>query len=115
MEIIFLQPQRVAMPDGSRDFRPGDTITLPDVVAQRLMTLVPGKVKMVDKPQIQPGVWVEFSSPLFGMVTAKIVSVDVEHLWITSHSVLKGTDEPVRIPVAWVCGVYSERFNQSTS
>ena len=58
--------------------------------------------------QLHPGVWVEFYSPLFGMVTAKILSVEVDTVWLTSHSVLKGTDEPCRIPASWIMGVYRE-------
>ena len=108
MELTVVQPIKVRMPQGSQDFKPGQTIQLPDKVAQRLMELVPGKVRQVE-PQLHPGVWVEFFSPLFGWCTAKIQAVIVDECVITNHSVLKGEGEPVTIPASWICGVYWEQ------
>jgi len=108
VELTVVQPIKVRMPQGSQDFKPGQTIQLPDKVAQRLMELVPGKVRQVE-PQLHSGVWIEFFSPLFGMCTARIHEVTVDGCIITNHSVLKGEGEPVTIPVPWICGVYREQ------
>ena len=62
------------MPHGSQDFTPGEVIDLPDTVAQRLMELVPGKVRLVE-PQLRPGVWegvqagdeIHWVSPVVGL------------------------------------------------
>ena len=44
--------------------------------------------KVPSEPQLHPGVWVEFYSPLFGMVAARIKSVETDGIWLTNHSVL---------------------------
>jgi len=98
---------KVRMRYGSQKFAPGEIIDLPDKVAQRLMELVPGKVRLAN-PQLHPGVWVEFFSPLFGMCTARIHDVTIDRCVITNHSVLKGEGEPVTIPASWICGVPRE-------
>ena len=111
MELVFLESQRVKMPNGAQDFQPGETVTLPDKVALRLMELVPGKVRAVEAlTRIQSGVWIEFFSPLFGMCTARIHEVRVDVCIITNHSVLKGEGEPVTIPASWICGIYREQW-----
>ena len=112
MELTVVQAIKVRMPHGSQDFTPGEVIDLPDKVAQRLMELVPGKVRLVEL-HLHPGVWVEFSSPLFGMCTARIREVTVDGCVITNHSVLKGEGEPVTIPACWICGVYREQQTSS--
>lgn len=71
----------------------------------------PETPKPTDVPsdtQLGPDMWVEFYSRLFGMVTAKILSVEVDTVWLTNHSVLRGTDEPCRIPASWIMGVYRD-------
>jgi len=108
VELAVVEPIKVRMPYGSQDFIPGDVIDLPDKVAQRLMELVPGKVRQME-PQLHSGVWIEFFSPLFGMCTARIQAVTVDGCVITNHSVLKGEDEPVTIPASWIMGVYREQ------
>ena len=110
MELTVVQPIRVRMPHGSQDFTPGEVIDLPEKVAQRLMELAPGKVRLfTDSGQLQPGFWVEFNSKVLGLCTAKIKEVTVDGCIITNHSVLKGEGEPVTIPASWVCGVYREQ------
>ncbi len=108
MELTVVQAIKVRMPHGSQDFKPGQTNQLPDKVAQRLMELVPGKVRQVD-PQLHPGVWIEFFSPFLGMCTAKIHDVAVDGCIITNHSVLKGEGEPVTIPASWICRLVREQ------
>jgi len=108
VELTVVQPIKVRMPHGSQDFTPGEVIDLPDKVAQRLMELVPGKVRLVEL-HLHPGVWVEFFSPLFGMCTAKIHDVTLDGCIITNHSVLKGEGEPVTIPASWICRLVREQ------
>ncbi len=111
MELVFLHRERVRMPHGSQDFKPGDTVQLPDKVAYRLMELLPGSVRPVDTaPHLRPHVWIEFISPLFGQCTARIQSVTVEGSVITDHAVLKGEGEPVTIPASWVMGISEEEL-----
>ncbi len=41
MVLMAVQPIRVKMPDGPRALAPGETITLPDHVGQRLLAMAP--------------------------------------------------------------------------
>ena len=110
MELVFLHRERVRMPHGSQDFKPGDTVRIPDKVAYRLMELLPGSVRPVDTaPHLCPHVWIEFISPLFGQCTARIQNVTVEGCVITDHSVLKGEGEPIIIPASWIRDVSREQ------
>ena len=88
---------------------PGQRLTWPAPAVESLLARIPEKIRVVDEPQLHPGVWVEFFWPLFGMVTARIQSVETDGVWITNHGVLRGTDEPCRIPASWICGVYLDR------
>jgi len=88
---------------------PGQRLTWPTLAVESLLARIPERIRLVESPaQLHPGVWVEFDSPLFGMVTARILSVEVDTVWLTNHSVLKGEDEPCRIPASWIYGVYME-------
>ena len=110
MEVTVVQPIKVRMPHGPQDFTPGEIIDLPDKVAQRLMELAPGKVRLIiGSGQLQPGFWVEINSKVWGLCTAKIKEVTVDGCIITNHSVVKGEGEPVTIPASWICGVYREQ------
>ena len=107
MVLKAVQPIRVKMPDGPRAFAPGDTITLPDPVGQRLLEMAPQKVEVVDLKAFQPGAWCEWWSPLFGHCTGQVVSMTVKGYIVTNHSVI-GPHERVEIPVEWICGVYRD-------
>jgi len=92
---------------------PGERLTWPAPVVENLLARIPERIRLVEGPaQLHPGVWVEFKSPPFGMVTAQILSVEVDTVWLTNHSVLKGTDEPCRIPASWIRGIYMEEQAQ---
>jgi hypothetical protein len=83
---------------------------VPPKVISQLQAQIPDKIRVIgdEPPQLRPGVWVEFYSPLFGMCTAKIHEVTVEGCIISNHSVLKGEGEPGTIPASWICGVYRD-------
>ena len=88
---------------------PGERLTWPTPVVECLLARIPERIRLVEAPaQLHPGVWVEFLSKPFGLCTARIHSVEVDTVWLTNHSVLKGTDEPCRIPASWIVGVYRE-------
>ncbi len=95
---------------GLKALKPGDRVDIPIEKAKKLFKLAgPRKVRIIpESANIGPGVWIEFFSPLFGMVTARIQSVETDGVWITNHGVLRGTDEPCRIPASWICGVYRD-------
>lgn len=107
MVLKAVQALRVKMPDGPRALAPGETITLPDWVGQRLLAMAPQKVEVIEPNAIQPGVWCEWWSPLFGHCTGQVVSMTVKGYIVTNHSVL-GPHEQVEIPVDWIGGVYRE-------
>ena len=114
MEITILQPLTIRMPNGPQAFEPGQTINLPDNVAQKLMELAPGKVRPVfEFGQLHPNIWIEIDSKIWGLCTAKIKEVTIDGCIITNHSVLKGEGEPVTIPASWICGVYREQQTSS--
>ena len=107
MVLKATQPIRVKMPDGPCALAPGETITLPDQVGRKLLALAPQKVRMVNRVSLEPGVWCEWQSPLFGHCTGQVVSVTVGGYIVTNHSVI-GPYEQMEIPVAWFRGVYRE-------
>ena len=103
LEITTRSLGRVALETGERH-------TWPDEAVKMLLEKFPEKIRVIqEQPQIHPGVWVEFSSPICGMCTARIQAVTVDGCVITNHSVLKGEDEPVTIPASWIMGVYREQ------
>ena len=108
MVLKAVQPLRVKMPDGPRALVPGETITLPDHVGQRLLAMAPKQVAVVEPIAFQPGMWCEWWSPLFGHCTGQVVSMTVKGYIVTNHSVI-GPHERVEIPAGWICGVYRDR------
>jgi len=60
------------------------------------------------KDPYQVGQAVTFSSPLFGKCTGTVHAVEHEYIWIIDHSVLKGEDEPCRLPTKWIQRVYPD-------
>ena len=107
MVLKAVQPIRVKMPDGPRAFAPGETITLPDQVGQRLLEMAPKRLTVVQPKALQPGVWCEWWHPEFGHRTGQVVSITVKGYIVTNHSVI-GPHERVEIPVEWLCGVYRD-------
>ena len=92
----------------------GDRLDWPDEAVRMLAEKYPQRVRVVDEPaQVQSGAWIEFFSPLFGMVTARIQSVETDGIWLTNHSVLRGEGEPVQIPASWICGIYRDKSEPS--
>ena len=81
---------------------------LPGKVVLQLLEQKPDRVRVIDQPVVpQPGCWVTFHSPLFGICVAKIKKVETTRIIITDHSVL-GTDQTVSIPFSWIQQVYKE-------
>ncbi|MEC4681163.1 MAG: hypothetical protein VST67_10770, partial [Nitrospirota bacterium] len=93
------------------ELQTGERMDVPVRVIAQLHAQLPGKLRVLgdEPPQLHPGVWVEFSSPVWGMCTARIQNVTLEGCIISDHSVLKGEGEPVTIPASWICGVYREQ------
>jgi hypothetical protein len=52
------------MPEGPQAFKPGEVLELPDKVAQRLMELAPGKVRMVNDSSVHIGQRVRYRHPV---------------------------------------------------
>ena len=107
MVLKAVQPIRVIMPNGPRAFAPGETITLPDHVGQRLLAMAPQQVEVVEPKAFQPGMWCEWWSPLLGHCTGQVVSMTVKGYIVTNHSVI-GPHEQVEIPAGWIFGVYRD-------
>lgn len=64
MEIVAVEKIRVAMPEGPTVPEPGDRLSLPEPVGQRLLELAPGRVKVVDPDlPFQPGDQVTYRIP----------------------------------------------------
>ena len=98
------------MPDGPQAFEPGQILTLPDTVAHKLMALAPGKVRpRLDSEQFQPGVLIEFLSPVWGLCSAQVQAVTLQGCVLTNRSVLRGEDEPSTIPTSWIIGINREQ------
>ena len=66
-------------------------------------SIPPAKVRAVTPLVI--GAWVEFRSPLFGLCTGRVLSLEVESIRIGEHSVTK---EVVTIPQDWIVRTLEE-------
>ena len=55
MELTVVKPLNIQMPDGLQKFQPGQRVTLPDDVGQRLLQLAPGKVQRVTDEELAVG------------------------------------------------------------
>ena len=64
MELTIIQPLTIRMPDGPHPYKAGETITLPEKVALRLMELAPGKVRKIEEPPFMVGQRVRFKHPV---------------------------------------------------
>ena len=107
MVLKAVQPIRVKMPNGPRAFAPGETMTLPDPVGQRLLEMAPHRVTVVEPKALQPGMWCEWWSPFLGHCTGQIVSMTVKGYIVTNHSVI-GPHEQVESHAGWIFGVYRD-------
>ena len=99
MLIQPLETLTVKTPEGVRTLEPGRTYNLPALQAQKLLAKAPGKVRVVEPEDLSIGTMIEFRSPLFGLCTGRVLSLEVESLRIGEHSVTK---EIVTIPQAWI-------------
>ena len=92
---------------GVISLKTGQQVTLPDEAVRQLIKKVPQKIKVLkEKPTLQPGIWCEWLSPLFGKCTGQVVAIAVKGYILTNHSIL-GPYDQVKIPVDWICGVYA--------
>ena len=57
---------------------------------------------MLSTKKLLVGDRVTFRSPLFGMVQADVVGLELTHIIIDRHSVIGQMDPPARIPLEWV-------------
>ncbi len=101
MLIEALKPLMVRLPSGDLHLTPGKPVDLPDEQAQKLLAMVPEKVKLASTrpPCLQPGTWIEWDSPLFGRLRGELLGVR-EDGWLEVFHPL--TDKLARIPRAWV-------------
>ena len=80
---------------------PGQPVDLPDIQARKLLAMVPEKVKLTSTrlPCLQPGTWIEWDSPLFGLLRGEVLAVLDDERIEVFHPL---TEKRVRIPRAWV-------------
>ena len=91
MWIEALTPLRIKLPDRELCLMAGQLRDLPDDLATRLVEHASGKVRVVNPSvveSLQPGAWVCWDSPLFGMCTGQI-ALAPENGWLVvrCHSV----------------------------
>jgi len=74
----------------------------------QLLERARGKVRIVnDSLTPAPGLWVVFTSPLFGKCVAGIREVVTDRILITDHGVL-GTEEGMAIQPTWIQRVWRD-------
>ena len=105
MLIEPLESLTVKLPAGVRILEPGLTYNLPTLQAQKLLTQAHGRVRVVEPEILSIGTMIEFRSPLFGLCTGRVLSLEVESIRISEHSVTK---EVMTIPQAWIVRTLEE-------
>ena len=88
---------RYKWPHGEICLIPGQPVDVPEERGVKILKKCAGKVRVVGPITI--GTMIEFHSPLFGLCTGRVLSLEVEAVRITDHSVVQ---EIVTIPQAWV-------------
>jgi len=90
-------PIRYAWPKGEIRLIPGQPVEVPEERGTKILKKCGGKVRIVEPITI--GTMIEFRSPLFGLCTGRVLSLEVESIRIGEHSVVK---EIVSIPQVWI-------------
>ena len=84
-------------PNGEISLEPGRPIQVDPDRGRKILKKCGGKVRIVEPATI--GTVIEFRSPLFGLCTGRVLSLEVESIRITGHSVIK---ETMTIPQFWI-------------
>ena len=98
-----LKPILYQWPNGAISLEPGRPIQVDPDRGRKILKKCGGKVRIVEPATI--GTMVEFRSPLFGLCTGRVLSLEVEAVRITDHSVVQ---EIVTIPQAWITRMIEE-------
>ncbi len=97
-------PIRYAWPKGEIRLIPGQPVDVPEERGAKILKKCGGKVRVVGPATI--GTMIQFRSPLFGLCTGRVLSLEVESIRIGEHSVVK---EIAKIPLAWITKVIEEQ------
>ena len=84
-------------PKGEIRLTPGQPVEVPAERGEKILKKCRAKVRAVTPFVV--GDWVEFLSPLFGVCSGRVLSLEVEAVFLGDHSVTK---EVVTIPRSWV-------------
>jgi len=90
-------PIRYRWPKGKIDLIPGHPVDVSVERGAKILKKCGAKVRTVTPFVL--GDWVEFLSPLFGVCSGRVLSLEVEAVFLGDHSVTK---EIVTIPRSWV-------------
>ena len=94
---------------GILSLSPGQCMDLPDKAVLQLLKQMPERIRVIDESlNPQPGLWVTFNSPLFGICGAKIKQVESTQIMITDHSVI-GTQAGLTIDPRWIQHLSKEK------
>lgn len=101
MLIEALKSLKVRLPNRDIQLRPGYPEEIPDEYVQRLLAIVPHKVKVVAAltGPLKPGHWIEYESPLFGLLRGELLEVFNDGFLEVFHPLMRRL---ARIPVGWV-------------
>ena len=102
-------PIRYQWPEGEIFLVPGLPVYVQPERAVKVLKKCGDRVRRVDLTQnldLCNGDMVEFLSPLFGVCTGRVLSVEVETVRIGEHSVVK---EIVKIPRLWITKIFGEQ------
>ena len=88
---------RYTWPEGKIDLIPGQPVDVSVERGAKILKKCGAKVRTVTPFVV--GDWVEFLSPLFGVCSGRVLSLEVEAVFLGNHSVTK---EVVTIPRSWV-------------
>ena len=90
-------PIRYTWPKGAIELIPGQPVDVSEERGAKILKRCGAKIRIVTPLTI--GGLIEFRSPLFGLCTGRVLSLEVESIRIGEHSVTK---EIVTIPQGWV-------------
>jgi len=92
-------PFTYTWPNGVIRLEPGKPVNVSTERGAKILKRCGDRVRALEPEDLSIGALIEFQSPLFGLCTGRVLTLELEAVRITEHSVIK---ETVTIPVGWV-------------
>ena len=98
-------PFTYTWPNGVIRLEPGKPVNVSAERGVKILKRCGARVRALKPDGLSIGALIEFRSPLFGLCTGRVLSLEVEAIRIGEHSVVK---EALKIPIGWVTRTLEE-------